>query len=107
MRFQMLIMEERNFLDLSLVKQSVVLPFPLDYFKIWLCLSRLKNKILNCSQLDDKPLSALEPESADFLAKYFEAADNGRRNENCADLYTACSEVCTNLIMCIIMVLNL
>ncbi|KAI9562944.1 hypothetical protein GHT06_010400 [Daphnia sinensis] len=44
-------------------------------------------------KLDDKPLKALEPESADFLAKYFEAADNGRRDENCADLYSACSEV--------------
>lgn len=40
---------------------------------------------------DDRPLSALEPESADFLAKYLESADRGRRNENCAQLYAGCN----------------
>lgn len=40
---------------------------------------------------DDRPLSALEPESADFLAKYLDSADRGRRNENCAQLYAGCN----------------
>ena len=41
--------------------------------------------------MDDKPLSSLEPESAEFLAKYLEAADRGERNEDCAKLYAACN----------------
>lgn len=48
-------------------------------------------KFSNYRKLDDQPLSALEPESAEFLDKYFEAADRGERNEDCAQLYAACN----------------
>lgn len=41
-------------------------------------------------KLDDKPLGALEKESADFFSEYFEAARRGKRNENCFQYYGSC-----------------
>jgi hypothetical protein len=51
------------------------------------------NVFPNCRKLDDKALDALEPESADFLLKYFEAAEKGKSNENCSQLYVTCPKV--------------